>query len=175
MQPSGDRLDAPFREDVNRKAHWRRPCPRSPNLKATREKQPCEKPGTTIALRGLQRAPGTGKLPAHYSNRPPWKTQLPTVLPHSGRRLPRPLYMHRSVGTIHRNQIQETIVPASLVTSWQMNAPATLWTNHQDRTWSYFEAFNSRKSRICPRIGETGCRNVLLSMTGVLGPRSVEA
>src|SRR5207253_5108011 len=52
--------------------------------------------------------PGTGKLPAHYPNGPFWKTQLPTVLPHSGRGLPGPFHIRHSLGTIHCNQIQET-------------------------------------------------------------------
>src|SRR6266571_2523877 len=114
LQPNGDRLDAPFQEDVNRKTHRRRPCPGSPNLKAAREKQPRQKPRSPIALRDFQRASGTGKLCAHYSNGPFWKTQLPTVLPHSSRWMPGPFHMHRSLGAIHSNQIQETIVPASL-------------------------------------------------------------
>ena len=118
-QPNGDRLDAPFREDVNRKTHRRRSCPGSPNLKAAREKQPRQKSRSPIALRGFQRAPRAGKLSAHYSNGPFWKTQLPTVLPHSSRWMPGPFHLHRGHGAIHSNQIEETIVPASLVTSWQ--------------------------------------------------------
>ena len=114
LQPDGDRLDAPFREDVNRKTHRRRPCPGSPNLKAAREKQPRQKPRSPIALRDFQRAPRAGKLSALHSNGPFWKTQLPTVLPHSSRWMPGPFHMHRSLGAIHSNQIQETIVPTSL-------------------------------------------------------------
>jgi hypothetical protein len=123
---SGDRLDAPFREDVNRKTHRRRPCPGSPNLKAAREKQPRQKPRSPIALRCFQRAPGTGKLLAHYSNGPPWKAQLLTVLPHSGRWLPGLFHMRRGLGTIHSNQIQETIFPASHIASQQISTPTTL-------------------------------------------------
>ncbi len=138
LQPDGDRLDAPFRENVNRKTHRRRPCPGSPNLKAAREKQPRQKPRSPIALRDFQRASGTGKLCAHYSNGPfwktqlptvlphssrwIWKTQLPTVLPHSSRWMPGPFHMHRSPGAIHSNQTQETIVPASLKRN-SLNAP----------------------------------------------------
>ncbi len=68
------------------------------------------KPCPAIALRGFQRAPGTGKLPAHYHNGPPWNAQLPTILPHTGRGLPGPFHIRHSLGTIHGNQIQETIV-----------------------------------------------------------------
>src|SRR6266852_121315 len=111
---SGNRHDAALHQTVgDRKTDRRGPCPRSPNLAAAREEQPRKKPRHAIALRDFQRAPGTGKLPAHYHNGPPWKTQLPTVLPHSGRRLPGPFNKHNSPGTIHRNQIQDTIVPAS--------------------------------------------------------------
>ena len=122
LQPDGDRLDAPFRENVNRKTHRRRPCPGSPNLKAAREKQPRQKPRSPIALRDFQRAPRAGKLSAHYSNGPSWKTQLPTVLPHSSRWMPGPFHMHRSPGAIHSNQTQETIVPASPKRN-SLNAP----------------------------------------------------
>src|SRR6266571_2968210 len=76
-------------------------------------------PGPTIALRDFQRAPRAGKLSAHYPNGPFWKTQLPTVLPHSSRWMSGPFHLHRGLGAIHSNQIEETIVPASLVTSWQ--------------------------------------------------------
>lgn len=108
----GSRHDAALHQAVgDRKTDRGRPCPRSPNLEAAREKQPCQKSRYAIALRGLQRAPGTGKLPPHYPNGPPWKTQLSTILPHTGRRLPRPFHLRHSLGTIHRNQIQETIVP----------------------------------------------------------------
>jgi hypothetical protein len=115
---SGNTHDAALHQSVgDRKTDRRRPCPRSPNLEAAREQQPREKPRPAIALRGFQRTPRAGKLPAHYSNGPPWKTQLPTVLPHSGRRLPRPFRMRHSLGTIHRNQIQETIIPAGQIAS----------------------------------------------------------
>ncbi len=101
--------DAALHQEVGyRKTHRRGPCPRSPNLEAAREQRPREKPCPAIALRGFQRAPGTGKLPAHYPNGPSWKTQLPTVLPHSGRGLPGPFLIRHSLGTIYCNQIQET-------------------------------------------------------------------
>jgi len=105
------RIDAALHQEVGyRKTHRRGPCPRSPNLEAAREQQSREKPCPAIALRGFQRAPGTGELLAYYSNGPSWKTQLPAILPHSGRGLPGPFRMRYSFGTIHGNQIQETIV-----------------------------------------------------------------
>jgi len=108
---SGNTNDAALHQEVGyRKTHRRGPCPRSPNLEDAREQRPREKPCPAIALRGFQRAPGTGKLLAYYSNGPSWKTQLPAVLPHSGRGLPGPFRMRYSLGTIHGNQIQETIV-----------------------------------------------------------------
>lgn len=106
---SGNTHDAALHQEAGyRKTHRRGPCPRSPNLEAAREQRPREKPCPAIALRGFQRAPGTGKLLAYYSNGPSWKTQLPAILPHSGRGLPGPFRMRYSLGTIHGNQIQET-------------------------------------------------------------------
>jgi hypothetical protein len=113
---SGNTNDAALHQEVGYcKTHRRGPCPRSPNLEAAREQQSRKKPRHAIALRRFQRAPWTGKLLAYYSNGPSWKTQLPAILPHSGRGLPGPFHMRYSLGTIHGNQIQETIVPVRVL------------------------------------------------------------
>ena len=74
----------------------RRSGRRPKNPKTAPDQQPSKESSSTASTRRLKRTPGTGKLRPNHSHGPTWKTQLSHLLPHTSRRMPGSLNLHRS-------------------------------------------------------------------------------